>query len=125
MVDTKNSLSTATGNNFVDQAAAAANQGIAATHQALDGLAGGVQSLRNQASPRPDGATAQAGAMLHRSMDALRDGSQQVRAKAHQAGESTTHYIQQEPVKAVLIAAATGAALMALVGLLTRSRRDA
>ena len=125
MYDSKTPLSTATGNNLVDQAAAAANQGITATQHALDGLAGGVQSMRDRASPRLDGATAQAGAMLHRGIDAVRDGSQQMRAKAHQAGESTTHYIQQEPVKAVLIAAATGAALMALVSLLTRSRRDA
>lgn len=125
MYDTKNPLAPTPGNNLVDQAAAAANQGITATHQALDGLAGGVQSLRDQASPRLDGAKAQASAMLHRGVDALRDGSQQVRAKAHQASESTTHYIQQEPVKAVLIAAATGAVLMALVSLLTRSRRDA
>ncbi len=125
MYDTKNPLSTPAGNNVVDQAAAAANQGIAATHHALDGLAGGVQSLRDQASPRLDSAKTQASDMLHRSMDALRDGSHQVRAKAHQASESTTHYIQEEPVKAVLIAAATGAVLMALVSLLTRSRRDA
>lgn len=125
MYDTKTPLAPTLGNNLVDQAAAAANQGINATHHALDGLAGGVQSLRDQASPRLDGATAQAGAMFKHGMDTLRDGSHQVRAKAQQAGESTTHYIQQEPVKAVLIAAATGAALMALVGLLTRSRRDA
>jgi ElaB/YqjD/DUF883 family membrane-anchored ribosome-binding protein len=31
-------------------------------------------------------------------------------------------YVRAEPVKAVLIAAATGAALMALVGLMSRSR---
>jgi hypothetical protein len=31
-------------------------------------------------------------------------------------------YIKDEPVKAMLIAAATGAALMALVGLVSRSR---
>jgi ElaB/YqjD/DUF883 family membrane-anchored ribosome-binding protein len=125
MYDTKTPLPAATGNNLVDQAAAAASQGITATHHALDGLASGVQSLRDQASPKLDGASAQAHAMLHRGMDTLRDGTQQVRAKAHQASESTTHYIQQEPLKAVLIAAATGAALMALVSLLTRSRRDA
>jgi len=125
MYDTKTPLTPTTGHNLIDQAASAADQGINATHHALNDLAGGVQSLRDKASPRLDGATAQAGAMFNRSMDALRDGSHQVRAKAHQAGESTTHYIQQEPVKAVLIAAATGAALMALISLLTRSRRDA
>lgn len=125
MYDNKNPLAGTAGNNLVDQAATAANQGINATHQALDGLAGGVQSLRDKVSPRLDGATEQAGAMLHRGIDALRDGTQQLRTKAQQAGDGTTQYIQQEPVKAVLIAAATGAALMALIGLMTRSRRDA
>lgn len=125
MYDTKTPLVPTLGNNLVDQAATAAHQGISATHHALDGLAGGVQSLRDQASPRLDGATAQAGAMFKHGMDTLREGSQQLRARAQQAGESTTHYIQQEPVKAVLIAAAAGAALMALIALLTRSRRDA
>lgn len=124
MYDTKNPLTTPAG-NLVDQAAAAANQGINATHQALDGLSGGVQSLRDKVGPRLDGATEQASAMLHRGIDAVRDGSQQLRAKAQHASEGTTQYIQQEPVKAVLIAAATGAALMALIGLMTRSRRDA
>ncbi len=125
MFDSNNPLKPNTGDNLVDQAATAANQGISATHNALDGLAGSVKSLRDQASPRLDGATEQASAMLHRGIDAVRDSSHQVRVKAHQASETTTHYIQQEPVKAVLIAAATGAALMALVSLLTRSRRDA
>ncbi|MDP1900866.1 MAG: hypothetical protein Q8K96_10495 [Rubrivivax sp.] len=124
MYDTKTPLANPTGNNLVDQAAAAAQQGITATHNALDGLAGSVQSLRDQASPRLEGATEQAGAMLHRGMDALRDGSHQLRVKAQQAGDGTTHYIQQEPVKAMLIAAAAGAALMALISLMTRSRRD-
>ncbi|MDP2004246.1 MAG: hypothetical protein Q8K45_01110 [Rubrivivax sp.] len=124
MYDNKTPLNPTASGNLVDQAAAAANNGINATQHALDGLAGSVKSLRDQASPRLDGAKEQAGAMLHRGMDALRDGSHQVRAKAHQASESTTHYIQAEPVKAVLIAAAAGAALMALVSLMTRSRRD-
>lgn len=125
MHDTLNPLTSPAGKNLVDQAAAAAHQGIHATQQALDGLAGGVQSLRDQASPRLDGATEQAGAVLQRGLGALRDSSQQLRAKAQQAGASTTQYIQQEPVKAVLIAAATGAALMALISLMSRSRRDA
>ncbi len=37
------------------------------------------------------------------------------------ANESTTRYIKEEPLKAVLIAAATGAALMALLNLVCRA----
>jgi ElaB/YqjD/DUF883 family membrane-anchored ribosome-binding protein len=45
-----------------------------------------------------------------------------LRDQAMRAGTNTTHYIRAEPVKSVLMAAATGAALMALVSLLNRSR---
>lgn len=38
------------------------------------------------------------------------------------ASDTTVNYIREEPVKAVLMAAATGAALMALVSLVARSR---
>jgi len=115
-----NTTSTAPSTNLVDQAAAAANKGIAATQHALDGVAGSVQTLRDQVSPRLDDATATANAMVHRGVDALRDTSHLLREKAHQASAGTTHYIQREPVKAVLIAAATGAVLLALIGWLTR-----
>ena len=117
--------STVPASKLVDQAASAANHGIAATQHALDSLSGGVQALRDEASTRLDDAVDHANALVHGGVDALRDGSQRLRAKAHQAGVGTTHYIQQEPVKAMLIAAAAGAVLVALVGLLTRSRRHA
>lgn len=67
-------------------------------------------------------AAEQATAMAHRGIDAVREGSQQVRDKAQRASENTVQYIKDEPVKAVLIAAAAGAALMALVSLVSRSR---
>jgi hypothetical protein len=46
-----------------------------------------------------------------------------LRDKALRASDNTVGYIKDEPVKAMLIAAATGAALMALVSLITRSHR--
>jgi ElaB/YqjD/DUF883 family membrane-anchored ribosome-binding protein len=112
-------------NPVVDQAANAADQAIKstqrATNEALDGLADGVQDLRHQATPLLNRATEQASAMAHRGMDAVRETSQQVRDKARQAQDSTVTYIRDEPVKSMLIAAATGAALMGLLGLMTRS----
>jgi ElaB/YqjD/DUF883 family membrane-anchored ribosome-binding protein len=64
----------------------------------------------------------QASAMAHRGMDSVRDTSQQLRIGARHASDTTVNYLKDEPVKAVLIAAATGAVLMALVSLLTRWR---
>jgi len=62
----------------------------------------------------------QAESLARRGADALRDGSQQLRAKAGEASEQTAGYIRDEPFKAVLIAAAVGAALMGLAALLGR-----
>ena len=55
-------------------------------------------------------------------MGSVRDTSHQLRVKAGHASDNTVRYIQHEPVKAILMAAATGAALMALVSLISRSR---
>jgi ElaB/YqjD/DUF883 family membrane-anchored ribosome-binding protein len=60
--------------------------------------------------------------LAHRGMDSVGEKSHQLRVKVEQASDNTVSYIKQEPVKAVLIAAATGAALMGLVGLINRSR---
>ena len=38
------------------------------------------------------------------------------------ASDATVNYIKEEPVKSILVAAATGAALMALVSMMSRSR---
>lgn len=55
-------------------------------------------------------------------MDSVRDTSHYLRVKAEHASENTVNYIKHEPVKSMLIAAATGAALMALVSLISHSR---
>lgn len=47
-----------------------------------------------------------------------------IREQAQKASDSTVAYIQEQPVKSVLIAAATGAAVTLAIGLLSRSRRD-
>lgn len=51
----------------------------------------------------------------------VRDTSQHLQDSALRASQNTVKFIKDEPVKSILIAAATGAALMALVGLMSRS----
>ena len=115
-------------NNLADQAAESADHAIRATqrvtHDALDSLAGTVQGVRQQVSPLLQRANEQTSALTQRGLDAVHEGAQVVRDQARQAGDSTLQYIKAEPVKAVLIAAAAGAALMALIGLISRSPRD-
>lgn len=95
-----------------------------AVDQAADSITNKVEDLRNQAAPLIDRVSAQAEAAARRGIEAMRGSSQQLRDKAARATDSTVAYVKDEPVKAMLIAAATGAALMALVSLMGRSRND-
>jgi ElaB/YqjD/DUF883 family membrane-anchored ribosome-binding protein len=52
----------------------------------------------------------------------LDDSAQQVKGRLNAASSSALAYVKDEPVRAVLIAAGIGAALMALTHLLGRSR---
>lgn len=112
--------------NLADQAAHSADNAIRSTqrlaNEALDGMAGTVKDLRAEAAPMLGRATEQASAMAHRGMEAVRHSSQQLRETAEQASNRTIGYIKDEPVKSMLIAAATGAALMALLSLVSHSR---
>lgn len=112
--------------NLIDQASRSADQAIRATQQAangaVDSAANSLQDLRHQATPIVERANEQISAMAHRGLDSVRESSHQLRLKLEHASDSTVGYIREEPVKAVLIAAATGAALMALVTLVARSR---
>jgi ElaB/YqjD/DUF883 family membrane-anchored ribosome-binding protein len=120
------SLSTDQSNGLVDRAADSADAAIKSTqrvaNQALDGLADSVQDLRQHAAPLLNQAGDRAGALAQRGVDAVRGTTQQLRDRALQASDTTVNYIKDEPVKAMLIAAATGAALMALIGLMGRGR---
>jgi ElaB/YqjD/DUF883 family membrane-anchored ribosome-binding protein len=114
-------------NNLVDQAAASADRAILSTqrmaNEALDSLSGSMQSVRHEAGPMLDRTSDQIGALAQRGVNAVRDTSQQLHDKALRASDRAIAYVKHEPVKAMLIAAATGAALMALISLMARSRR--
>jgi ElaB/YqjD/DUF883 family membrane-anchored ribosome-binding protein len=92
------------------------------TSAAIDGFANGLNNLNEQAAPMLRSATEQASAMAHRGVDAVRDGSVHMREAAQRVSDGTVSYIKGEPVKSMLIAAATGAALMAMVSLMSASR---
>ena len=112
--------------NVADQAADSAASALRSTqsvaNQAFDRLSDKIESARDQAVPLINRLSSQAETAARRGVEAVRDTSAQVRERALKASDTTVSYIKDEPVKAMLIAAATGAALMALIGLLSRSR---
>jgi ElaB/YqjD/DUF883 family membrane-anchored ribosome-binding protein len=113
-------------NNLADQAAESADSAIGTTqrmaNEALSSLSDKVLDVRDQAAPVINRVAAKAEELARRSADAMRDRSQQIKEQAYRAQDMTVGYIKDEPLKAILIAAAAGAALMALVQLLTRDR---
>jgi len=111
---------------LVDQASDTADRAIKSTqrmaNETLDSLSNSVHDVRDRVAPVLNRSSEQLAALAQRGVDVVRDSSQQLKDKALRASDTTVGYIKDEPVKAMLIAAATGAALMALIGLLSRSR---
>ena len=81
-----------------------------------------ANGLRADVAPFVRQATEQVSDLAHRGADAVRHTAHQVRESADAATARTRDYIKDEPVKSVLIAAATGAALMALISMMSHSR---
>jgi ElaB/YqjD/DUF883 family membrane-anchored ribosome-binding protein len=108
--------------NAADAAQGAIRSTQRTTDQAFDRLSETVEGVRSKAGPMLNKVASQAEAAARRGMDAVRDTSQQLRERAVQAQDLTVAYVKDEPIKAMLIAAATGALLMGLITLLSRSR---
>jgi len=110
------------GDNAADSAQGAIRSTQRAADQALGRLSDTVDDVRSKAGPMLNKVTSQAEAAARRGMEAVRDTSQQLRERALQAQDMTVAYVKDEPIKAMLIAAATGAVLMGLISMLGRSR---
>jgi ElaB/YqjD/DUF883 family membrane-anchored ribosome-binding protein len=118
-----------TTNGLADQAALSADHALLASRrmaqETLDGLSDSVQDFRDEARPAIARAGRQAHALSQHAMDALNLGSEHLQARARRMSDDTRSFVRHEPVKTVLIAAAAGAALMALLGFFSRyGRRD-
>ena len=104
-----------------DSADSAIDKTRRVANDALDSAADAVDDVRDKAEPTVRRLASQAEALARRGIDVVRDGSQQVREQATEMTDRTTRYVKDEPLKAVLIAAAAGAALMAVLTVVARS----
>ncbi len=91
-------------------------------HALSDGAASMINSSSHAAGQAMDGLAREAQHLAQRSSDLLQERSTQWRRQAGQARDATLGYIQHEPVKAVLFAAAAGATLVLLGSLLGRGK---
>lgn len=117
-----------TANDLADQAAAKADLALKSSRRvandALDSLESTVDTLRESVPAAFSRAAAQVEEITRRGLDRAKEASMGVREQMHKASDRTVGYIKDEPVKSVLIAAATGAAVALLVGWAMRSRNS-
>jgi ElaB/YqjD/DUF883 family membrane-anchored ribosome-binding protein len=90
----------------------------------LDRMSDRAEDLADRAAPVLDRWASRAQDSMHHGVDAMRDASDRLRRQANHASDMTVGYIQHEPVKSVLIAAAAGAALIGIAALLARSHHS-
>lgn len=90
--------------------------------KALESLAHALVDLRQQAEPLLNLSSDQISKLYQRGSISMRATSRQLRQQAQRASDRTLNYIQDEPVKSVVIAAGIGAAIVALVSLISHSR---
>jgi ElaB/YqjD/DUF883 family membrane-anchored ribosome-binding protein len=112
--------------SLADKAANSVDHAIKSTqrvaNEALDGLASGVEHLRDQAAPLLNGASDGVKDFAQHGMDKLRADAQYVQNQAVHMRDEASDYIKNDPLKAMLIAAATGAAIMAIYSMFSRAR---
>lgn len=113
---------------LADQAASHATTAVKGTRRiandALDSLESGIDSVR-QSVPNAFGrAAAQVEEITRRGLNRAKDASTSLREQMLNASDRTVHYIKNEPVKSVLVAAAAGATMALLVDWAMRSRRS-
>jgi hypothetical protein len=101
----------------VDSAYGAITSTECVANAAFDRLADSVESVRDTGK--------EAESAVNRGVEAVRDLSAQLRKKGMMVSETTVTSIRDEPIKAMVIAAVAGAALVALLRLMTRSRSAA
>lgn len=115
--------------NFDDiaqQATDKADQAIGNARKAADGALDTLQDKASHLAAVAPGTlsrvAAQIDEMARRGVDRAKAASDTAKEQATLAGDRTVGYIKEEPVKAVLVAAAAGAALAIVIGMLSRSK---
>ncbi len=110
----------------VSQAADTVNDLITKTQNAAVGsektIKAGLETLREAVPATLARASTHAEDLARAGIDKARAARAQVAQQASRVGDSTVSYVRREPTKALLMAAAAGAAATLLIGWATRER---
>jgi ElaB/YqjD/DUF883 family membrane-anchored ribosome-binding protein len=115
------------GQTIADRAAGKVQDGIRDAQQTAKDAGNAlsnkvVDDLRSEAGPTLTKVVGRAQAMGRQGMDAVSDAAQRARNFSANASDLVIDYTKENPVKALLIAAATGAAILGLIKVLKASR---
>lgn len=93
-----------------------------AANSAAEHVNQSLHALVQEVSPTLNSLADRVSQFSRQGMAAMHSGQHQMSNQLHHAKDSTISYIQHEPVKSVLMAAAIGAGLVTVFNLLTRSK---
>lgn len=115
-----------TAHSINDSAAATAKDAVQATRKAannsLDKAERGVNYVHSELDPAIDDLAARAQDLASRGISYCAETSERARRQFNHATEVTTRYVQDQPGKSLLLAAAAGAAFATLCVLTSRRR---
>lgn len=120
---TESVLSNVKSSEHFSRASAALKAAERDAHAAIDSAVDGLASVYGEAQPLLARVGKQARGYASDSYDAARQQAANLRDRSLKAVDSSRGYVRDEPVKSLLIAAAVGAAVIALVEVV-RVRRN-
>jgi ElaB/YqjD/DUF883 family membrane-anchored ribosome-binding protein len=113
---------------LADDARQTANDAIDSTRayaqNAVNAAGEKVRDMKRDAEPTVEQIAARVQQAVQRGLDAASTTSARAQRRLEQAADVTGKYISDQPMRSVLVAAAAGAALAALIVLATRSRDE-
>ena len=92
-------------------------------NHALDKAENKVRELRGEVDPMVDMLAAKAQKLARQSLDMAAEAKDKAQQSLSRYANATTHYVAEQPMRSVLIAAAVGAAVALLVAF-SRQRRN-
>jgi ElaB/YqjD/DUF883 family membrane-anchored ribosome-binding protein len=114
------------GQDWADKAADNVQGSIREAQQTANGasekLSSKVETIRSQAAPSIKKVMDQAQAVVRQGMEAVSTAAQHVRDTSEHASDSVVAFTKENPIKTILMAAVSGALLLALFNALARSR---
>ncbi len=123
MSETSLSNPSATTSEHFNRAAAALKAAERDAHAAIDSAVDGLASAYGDTKPLLSRVSQRARDYASDGYDAARERATHLKERGQQAVDSTRGYVKDEPIKSLLIAAAVGAAVIALVEVV-RIRRN-